>query len=163
MQTLLQDIRYAMRTMRDGAEAEIAGGFKYGLTNDFQKLLSTSGKLRVVHLDSIGGRVGEAIALNEVIRANGLDTYVSSKCMSACTIAFAGGTRRILRKGAVLGFHAASFPGMTKEGIAAESKSQKSIFLAAGFDPLHYAPLTVANMPSGIRRQFWSRLARWPW
>jgi hypothetical protein len=125
---------YAMRTMRDGAEAEIAGGFKYGLTNDFQKLLSTSGKLRVVHLDSIGGRAGEAIALNQVIRANGLDTYVSSKCMSACTIAFAGGTRRILRKGAVLGFHAASFPGMTKEGIAAESKSQKSIFLAAGFD-----------------------------
>jgi hypothetical protein len=125
---------YAMRTMRDGAEAEIAGGFKYGLAKDFQKLLNASGKLKAVHLDSPGGRVGEAIALNQIIRANGLDTYVSSECMSACTIAFAGGKHRVLRKSAVLGFHAGSFPGMTKEDLATHSKAQKGILLAAGFE-----------------------------
>lgn len=125
---------YSMRVMRNGTEIEIAGGFKFGLTNDFSKILSASRQIRVVHLDSLGGRVGEAISLNKVIRSRGLDTYVSSNCMSACTIAFAGGRRRTLKSDAVLGFHAPTFPGMTNEELAESSKDQKEIFLAAGFD-----------------------------
>jgi hypothetical protein len=125
---------YSIRVMRDGTEAEIAGGFKYGLTDDFLKILSASQRIRVVHLDSLGGRIGEATKLNKVIRSRGLDTYVSANCMSACTIAFAGGQRRILRSGATLGFHAPSFPGMTKVEIAEASGDQKDIFAVAGFD-----------------------------
>lgn len=125
---------YSIRVMRDGTEAEIAGGFKYGLTDDFLKILSASRRIRVVHLDSIGGRIGEAVKLNKVIRSRRLDTYVSSNCMSACTIAFAGGQRRILRNGAILGFHAASFPGMTKAELVEASRDQKDIFAIAGFD-----------------------------
>jgi hypothetical protein len=96
--------------------------------------LSASRRIRVVHLDSIGGRIGEAVKLNKVIRSRRLDTYVSSNCMSACTIAFAGGQRRILRNGAILGFHAASFPGMTKAELVEASRDQKDIFAIAGFD-----------------------------
>jgi hypothetical protein len=117
-----------------GTEAEITGGFKYGLTDDFVKILNRSRQIKVVHLDSLGGRIGEAEKLNAVIRNKNLDTYVSSKCMSACTVAFAGGVHRTLRRGAVLGFHAPSFPGMTKEELSEASKSQKDIFAAAGFD-----------------------------
>jgi hypothetical protein len=54
--------------------------------------------------------------------------------MSACTVAFAGGQRRILKAGAALGFHAPTFPGMTKEELAENSEDQKEIFLAAGFN-----------------------------
>ena len=125
---------YSIRVMRNGTETEITGGFKYGLTDDFLKVLSASRQIKVVHLDSLGGRIGEAAKLNKVIRSRGLDTYVSSNCMSACTIAFAGGQHRIIRKGAVLGFHAPSFPGMTKEELAEASRAQKDIFAAAGFD-----------------------------
>jgi hypothetical protein len=125
---------YSIRVMRNGTEAEIAGGFKYGLTDDFLKILSASRQIKVVHLDSVGGRIGEAIKLNKVIRSKGLDTYVSSNCMSACTVAFAGGRQRILRSGATLGFHAAFFPGMTKEELAEASRDQRSIFATAGFD-----------------------------
>jgi hypothetical protein len=125
---------YSIRVMRNGTEAEITGGFKYGLTDDFVKVLAASRQMKVVHLNSLGGRVGEATKLNKVIRSKGLDTYVSSNCMSACTVAFAAGTRRILRKGAVLGFHAPSFPGMTKEELAEASRDQKDVFLTAGFD-----------------------------
>ena len=125
---------YSIRVMRNGTEAEIAGGFKYGLTDDFLKILSASQRIRIVHLDSLGGRIGEAIKLNKVFRGRGIDTYVSSNCMSACTIAFAGGQRRILRSGATLGFHAPSFPGMTKVELAEASRDQKDIFAVAGFD-----------------------------
>ena len=125
---------YSIRVMRNGTEAEIAGGFKYGLTDDFVKILHASRQIKIVHLNSLGGRIGEAEKLSKIIRSKNLDTYVSSNCMSACTIAFAGGAQRILRKGAVLGFHAPSFPGMSKEELREASKNQSDIFLAAGFD-----------------------------
>lgn len=89
---------YSIRVMRNGTEAEIVGGFKYGLTNDFVKILNASRQIKVVHLDSFGGRIGEAEKLNKIIRSKKLDTYVASKCISACTVAFAGGERRICVK-----------------------------------------------------------------
>src|SRR6266436_4037246 len=125
---------YSIRVMRNGTEAEITGGFKYGLTDDFSKVLKASRQIKVVHLDSKGGRVGEAIRLNSVLRAQGVDTYVSGGCYSACTIAFAAGRNRFLRKGAVLGFHAPAFPGMTKDELQSASLDQKQLFIKAGFN-----------------------------
>jgi uncharacterized protein DUF4339 len=125
---------YSIRVMRNGTEAEIAGGFKYGLTGDFSNALDASPQIRIVHLDSLGGRIGEAEKLNKLIRDRNLDTYVSAKCLSACTLAFAGGTRRILRQGAVLGFHAPTFPGISASELADATRDQRDIFLAAGFD-----------------------------
>ena len=54
---------YSMRMMRDGTEAEIAGGFKYGLARDAETLFASAPQLRVGHLNSAGGRIGEAIKL----------------------------------------------------------------------------------------------------
>jgi hypothetical protein len=125
---------YSIRVMRNGTEAEIVGGFKYGLTDDFAKILSASRRIKVVHLDSTGGRIGEAVKLNKLIREKGLTTYVSSGCHSACTVAFAGGRTRILRQGAKLGFHAPAFPGMSKRDLQEAAQDQVKLFLAAGFD-----------------------------
>src|SRR5262245_20200430 len=118
--------------MRDGTEAEIVGGLKYGLTDDFLKILGASPRVKVVHLNSIGGRLGEGEKLFEVIRGRGLTTYVSSKCMSACTLAFAGGRERYLRQGAVLGFHKGAFPGTDDDSF---DDNQRAIFARAGFEP----------------------------
>jgi hypothetical protein len=82
---------YSIRVMRNGTEAEITGGFKYGLTDDFSKILQTSHRVKVVHLDSVGGRIGEAVKLYDLFHSRGSDTYVSSGCYSTCTIAFAAG------------------------------------------------------------------------
>jgi hypothetical protein len=125
---------YSIRVMRNGTEAEITGGFKYGLTDDFSKILKASRQIKVVHLDSPGGRIGEAIRLNSLLRAQGVDTYVSSGCYSACTIAFAAGRNRYLRNGAVLGFHAPAFPGTSKDDLESASLDQKRFFAQAGFD-----------------------------
>jgi hypothetical protein len=125
---------YSIRVMRNGTEAEITGGFKYGLTDDFSKVLKASRQIKVVHLDSLGGRVGEALKLNNVLKAQGVDTYVSNECYSACTIAFAAGRNRFIRKGAVLGFHAPAFPGMTTSELQDAALDQKRLFIDAGFN-----------------------------
>ena len=125
---------YSIRVMRNGTEAEITGGFKYGLTEDYIKVLKASRQIKTVHLDSVGGRIGEAIKLNAVLKAHGVDTYVSNGCFSACTIAFAAGRNRFLRKGATLGFHAPAFPGIEKFVLESVTADQKRIFIAAGFD-----------------------------
>jgi uncharacterized protein DUF4339 len=121
---------YTLRAI-SGTEAEIAGGIKYGVTTDLERLLNEQPGVRVVHLDSVGGRIGEGKKLNALIRARKLDTYVEAKCMSACTLAFAGGTQRILRKGAVLGFHRGAFPGGQSDDVG--SGVERQIYAAAGF------------------------------
>jgi hypothetical protein len=124
---------YAIRVMNNGSEAEITGGIKFGLTTDFEKILDASSGIRVVHLDSIGGRIGEGQKLNALIRKRGLDTFVDVKCLSACTLAFAGGRERILKRGAKLGFHRGSFAGedqVDDHGLGIE----RTIYTAAGID-----------------------------
>jgi hypothetical protein len=91
---------YSIRLMRDGTEAEIVGGFKYGLAKDLSIVIKAASRLKVVHFDSIGGRIGEGEKLFKLIRERGLNTYVSTKCLSACTLAFAGGRERFILRGA---------------------------------------------------------------
>lgn len=122
---------YAISVTRDGAWAEIVGGVKYGLTDEFAKILAEPNRIKVVRLDSLGGRLGEAQRLYALIRDRGLSTYVSSRCMSACTLAFAGGRERYLRKGATLGFHRGSFPGVKESEL---DDVQGAVFRQAGFD-----------------------------
>jgi hypothetical protein len=119
---------YSIRIMRNGTEAEITGGFKYGLTDDFLKLVRASPQIKVVHLNSIGGRIGEAEKLSKLIRDRRLNTYTSSSCLSACTIAFAGGRERWIHRRAKLGFHGPAFPGWSDADIVEASNSQREIF-----------------------------------
>jgi hypothetical protein len=103
---------YSLRLTRDGTEVEISGGFKYGLSRDAGKLFAAAPDLKVVHLNSGGGRLGEAIALAGLIRERGLVTYSSASCSSACVVAFLAGSERWLKAGARLGFHRENFAGI---------------------------------------------------
>lgn len=119
---------YTLRLMRAGTEMEIAGGFKYGLARDAERLFASAPDLKVVHLNSAGGRLGEATALAQHIRARGLDTYTSAACASACTLAFAAGRQRWLKRGAKLGFHRAIFAGTET------AEEMRALLLAAGLE-----------------------------
>ena len=123
---------YALRIMRNGTEVEISGGFKYGLNEDFLRILNAAPSVRVVHLNSLGGRIGEAVKVNETIKSQNLETYTSSFCYSACTLAFIAGRDRWLNQNAKLGFHAPSFPGMSREELMGDTEDQRRLMLAAG-------------------------------
>lgn len=119
---------YSVRLMRDGTEAEIAGGFKYGLARDAEKLFGEAPNLKIVHLNSGGGRLGEATKLAQLIRQRGLSTYSSASCSSACVIAFLAGRERWLKAGAKLGFHRESFAGVES------TDAMRKLLLEAGLD-----------------------------
>lgn len=125
---------YGLRIMRDGTEIEITGGIKYGLTDDVLTLMKASPRIDTLHLNSVGGRLGEAARLNEVIRDAGFKTYVSGMCASACTLAFAGGVERWIGPDATLGFHAAASPGFSDFEAAAANESQRGLLVRSGFD-----------------------------
>ena len=120
---------YSVRLMRGGTEAEIAGGFKYGLAREAEALFATAPQLRVVHLNSAGGRLGEAVKIVRLITRRKLDTYTSATCASACAVVFAAGHERYLRRGARLGFHRGIFAG------AENAEAMKRLLLSAGIAP----------------------------
>ncbi len=121
---------YNLRLMRNGTELEVAGGFKYGLADDVERVLRASPQVVLIHLNSDGGRIGEATKLAKVIRSSKLATYTASRCLSACAIAYAAGRQRWILDGARLGYHSGSFGGqnivssmrdtMLKEGFSRE-------------------------------------------
>jgi len=119
---------YSIRVLNNGTEAEISGGIKFGLTSDFRKILDASRGIRIVHLNSIGGRIGEGKKLNALIKQRGLDTYVDVKCLSACTLGFVAGHQRVLKRGAQLGFHRGSFAGEDE----VDGSMERTIYGAAG-------------------------------
>ena len=120
---------YSVRLMRGGTEAEIAGGFKYGLAREAESVFDSAPQLRVVHLNSAGGRIGEAVKIARLIAGRKLATYSSATCASACAVAYAAGRERYLRKGARLGFHRGIFAG------SENAEAMKRLLLSAGIAP----------------------------
>src|SRR6185436_4384343 len=72
---------YSIRLMRDGSEAEIAGGLKYGVARDAEALFGSAPNLKVVHLNSGGGRLGEAMKLARLVRTREVATYSAVSCV----------------------------------------------------------------------------------
>jgi ATP-dependent protease ClpP protease subunit len=59
----------------------------------------------VLELDSPGGYVREASALQQMLQSRGMDTMVRGLCKSACTDVFISGKRRFVGPDAHFGFH----------------------------------------------------------
>jgi hypothetical protein len=47
-----------LRILRGGGELEFAGGNKFGVTEEVRRLLDADPEIRVIHLNSLGGRIG---------------------------------------------------------------------------------------------------------
>jgi len=112
---------YALRLMNEETEIEIIGGIKYGLDRDLRQMLEAAPRVRVIHLDSVGGRQGEAAKLYRTIRDQGLDTHVANECLSACGNVFIGGRERWISRSGKLGFHRGAFPGLDDDLVDEEA------------------------------------------
>jgi hypothetical protein len=88
-----------------GFELEFSGGMGAGSADELSRALDANPAVRVVHLNSPGGLVGEGRQMLDLIRHHLLITTTDSYCLSACTLAFIGGRERYLAPGARLGFH----------------------------------------------------------
>lgn len=113
-------------------ELLISGELAFGVAEAFQALLLANPRATIVHLTSNGGRVHEGEALMKLIRQRQLTAYVPSYCESACTVAFLGGRLRIMREGAVLGFHKPGLAGMSADFGDDAAELDAGLFRAAG-------------------------------
>jgi hypothetical protein len=123
---------HAVHILANGTEIEFVGGITFGVTDEVKKLLDAAPNVRAIHLNSPGGRIGEAHKLRRLIAERGLATYVGSTCASACTIAFLGGLQRYLPPGAKLGFHRGSIAGATAEELNQENDAARRWMIAIG-------------------------------
>lgn len=96
--------RYTIRQQEGGVLA-FAGSIELGVTRNLARILAEDNAIATITLHSDGGNVYEARGMARLIRESGLDTRVDILCSSACTAAFIGGKRRIIKRGARLGFH----------------------------------------------------------
>lgn len=66
----------------------------------------------VVRLDSLGGHVGAAVNMGELIRERTISTEVlpGSRCASACAFVLQAGATRTVQEGARIGLHRPRFP-----------------------------------------------------
>jgi hypothetical protein len=124
--------KHQLHIHRGGTELEYVGGITFGATDEVRKLLDVDPAIRVIHLTSPGGRIGEARKLRDFIRERRLVTYAASECASACTLAFMGGVQRFIAPEAKLGFHRGRFPGLTEEELADVNKAERRWLIDAG-------------------------------
>lgn len=129
--------KYAFRVLRNGQELEFSGGITFGAAKEFERFVDAMGAIKMVTLNSRGGRLSEAERIGNLIRQRNLNTYVSNRCLSACTIIFLSGRERLIAKDAALGFHQPDFPGMTDEDrrntIAIEKRRLQELGVSASF------------------------------
>jgi len=121
--------------LQNGEELVISGGISFGLTEEVRKIFKNHPGIKIIRLDSFGGRVKEARFLRDFIRDKNLVTYSSRGCLSACTIPFLAGSQRILNQRAKLGFHQYSFPGLSGEQFKEAYLKEKAFMTAIGVDP----------------------------
>jgi hypothetical protein len=125
------------RLLRNGTELEFVGGLKTGTAKEFERMLEAASQVRVVRLNSYGGRIAEADAMADAVRKRQLITYVSEHCESACTHIFLAGPQRWLGQKGKLGFHQPSIAGLDKEAIAdvikEEGRTLRSLGLPSEF------------------------------
>lgn len=102
---------YSLRLMRNDTELELAGGIPHGTTDAVQKMLDSAPTIRVIHLNSTGGRIAEGTKLANLITQRQLITYTRTSCSSACALAFLAGRERYIGDQGRVGFHSASVNG----------------------------------------------------
>lgn len=126
--------RYALRVLRGGTELEFSGEMGFGLTDDVRSALDANPQVRILHLDSGGGRVMEERRLSALVRERRLATYVASECQSACVGVLAAGEPRLLGRDAVIGLHRASPRWGDRRGPRAVDRRGVERLVALGVD-----------------------------
>lgn len=96
---------YMLTLSSDKTSLYVLGGIRFGLARDIATALADNPGIKTIELDSPGGRIKEAAAVQQLISKRGLDTFASGDCLSACTLIFVGGRHRGLADSARLGFH----------------------------------------------------------
>lgn len=126
--------KYQFRVLRDAAELELSGDLSFRVARDAENYLDNYPTIKIIHLNSSGGRIREARTLARLIADRKLSTYTASGCSGACIIPFAAGQQRLMRAGAHIAFYAYDLPGLSPEEAEAEYQKDRIDLLSRDID-----------------------------
>jgi hypothetical protein len=92
----------------DGRRLRLEGPLGLGDGERVRQLTAKASALRIVELDSPGGRLKEGEQIAALVKKSSWQTRTTGACESACTFIHMAGERKQLLPGAKLGFHRAS-------------------------------------------------------
>jgi len=124
---------YQLHVIKNASELEVTGAIVFGITDSVRNVLKANPTIRILQINSRGGRTSEARKLRDLIDSIGLTTSTVSGCLSACTLVYAAGRNRLIAKDAHLGFHRYSFPGIRDIDLNAQYEMDKQDWLGRGF------------------------------
>lgn len=109
----------------------LGGEVNYLMYHAILIILSEHEEVKNVSLESHGGIVFAGRTIGKLIEKNQLTTEVQTYCYSVCTLVFAAGQKRIMQKGAEIGFHGYSFdiPGRFPTVDPIEEQIKDRIYL----------------------------------
>ena len=126
--------QYDLRLSTDRSKIVLSGYIGRGVAREFEKMLTDTPTVRDIFTNGeLGGLVGEARAIRDLIHARKLTTRVTKECVSACTIVFLGGAKRYLYPGGKIGFHRYTSPGFPPLDQPDEKKDLLSFGVPAVF------------------------------
>lgn len=117
---------------RDRKALVLTGTLGVGSAEKIRAELDQEPDIQTLVLDSSGGRVGEAALIAQLVRERKLKTYVDTHCESACTVILLAGADRAVTANARVGFHRASFPGMSPKQDRRMTRDLIDQYRAAG-------------------------------
>lgn len=91
--------------VRDSATLVLDGEIGFGSARRTISAIEQNHDITVLRLNSPGGSVMEAYMLGDFVGKHKLTTLVKDSCLSACTVVFASGARRLATRTAKFGFH----------------------------------------------------------
>jgi hypothetical protein len=84
-------------------------GIEYADAHELRQILRDHPAIITLELNSVGGVSSAALEMAVAVTDFGLNTVVTERCNSACTLVFLAGENRTLARGARLGFHSLSW------------------------------------------------------
>jgi len=121
--------------LKNDTDLHITGHIAFRLVGALDEYFDENHAIKSVHLNSLGGRLGPALHISDLILSKELDTYAEGGCYSACTIVFIGGKRRVITIGTKLGFHSGAMPGVSDAEMRSIQSEERHYFLAQGVPP----------------------------
>lgn len=140
---------HQIRLLRDGTELELAGGMPFGTNDAVRKFLDGAPAVRIIHLNSKGGRINEAYRLYKTIKERNLITYTSADCVSACSLAFLAGRERYIGESGRLGFHSTSIGELSGE-VAKELNDEVRQTLQTHGAPKNFIDRALSTSPKDM-------------
>jgi len=133
----------------DGRRLRLEGPLGMGDSARVRALAAKATGLRIVELDSPGGRLKEGEQIAQLVRGAAWQTRTTGACESACTLIHMAGQRRQLLPGAKLGFHRASSGSLNPVLDNLANRELTRIYREAGL-PENFIERTLATPASRI-------------